>query len=95
MAEGIINISASCNIKTWNIIQIPLTSKNIVEKQMTEFSYMANGPLLLNSVLANETLLKFDTTFRLLHCAVPGMLISKDKSYATWLKGRKGNFYFC
>lgn len=59
---------------------------------MTEFSYMAKGPLLLNSVLANETLLKFHTTFRLLHYTVPSTLISKGKPYATWLKGRKGNF---
>lgn len=50
---------------------------------MTEFSYMAKGPLPLNSALANKTLPKFDTTFRLLHCTVPSMLISEDKSYAT------------
>lgn len=64
---------------------------------MTEFSYIAKGPLyiyLVNLVLANETLVKFDTTFRLLHCTVPSILISKNRSYATWLKGRKRNFYF-
>jgi len=50
---------------------------------MTEFTYMAKGPLLLKSVLANETLLKFDTTFRLLHCTLPSKILSKDKSQAT------------
>lgn len=96
MAVGIINISALRNIKTYykNIIQILLTSKNIAEEQMTDFSYMAKGPLILNSILANETPLKFDSAFRLLHCAVPSMLISKDKFCATWFKARKENFYF-
>lgn len=61
---------------------------------MTEITYTAKGPPLLYSVLANKTLLKCDTPFSLLHYTVPSMFISKDKYYATWLKGRKGNFYF-
>lgn len=44
MAEGVLNISAFCDIKAWKTIQILLTSKNLVEEQMTEFSYMARSP---------------------------------------------------
>lgn len=61
---------------------------------MIEITYVEKGPLLLHSVLANKTVLKFDTPFSLLHFTVPSMLTSKDKYYATWIKGRKGNYYF-